>query len=95
MEYGKEAHLDTEVLGIARDGPQSLSCGTKEQAVTEFLVLQRDRGDFVGQGEDDVKVGDIEKVAFAGIEPLGSRCRSALGAVTIATGVVGDLFVTA
>jgi hypothetical protein len=33
VQDGKEADFRTEVLGVLRDGFQSLSCGTEENAV--------------------------------------------------------------
>jgi hypothetical protein len=93
VKDGKKADVRTEMLGICGDGEQGLRGGMEEQAVAQTLVLQRDRRQFVGEREDDVEVRDVEELALAGREPFGSRRSPTLGTVSVATGVVGDLFV--
>src|SRR5687767_877826 len=95
MEDGEKAHVRAEILGFCGDGSQGLGSGLKEQVVAQTLVLQRDGCQLVGKGEDDVEVRDVEEFTLSGGEPFGSCGGLTLGAVPVAAGVVGDLFVAA
>ena len=73
----------------------SAAGGLNEQIVDDGLVLERDRADRRRQGEDDVIIGNRQKLRLALGEPLPRRRALTLGAVTVAAGIVGDAFVRA
>ena len=58
MQDGEEADFGAEVFGVAGNG---LECGGRdgEQEIVEhLLVLQCQRVELFGNGEDDVEIGD-------------------------------------
>ena len=54
------------------------------------LVLQGDRRDRRGHGEDDVKIRDRQEFRATVGEPLRARQTLALGAMPVTAGVIGD-----
>jgi hypothetical protein len=58
MEYGQKADPGTKVLGLGGDLGERLCGGAEEEAVDYALVGQGQRRQLMGQGEDDVEVGD-------------------------------------
>ena len=89
VEDGEEADLGTEVFGIGGDGAECGGRGLEQQVVNHRLVLQGQAGHSLGQGEDDVKIDDRQELLLTGSDPAGLGQGLALGAVAIATGVVG------
>ena len=65
------------------------------QVVDGGLVLERDGADRSRQGEDDVVVGNRQKLGLAFGQPLSRRRALTLRAVAVAAGIVGDAFVRA
>jgi len=70
MQNGDEADLGTQVPGIDSDGAQSFGGGVKQDVVDGGLVLVRDRGDLLGQREDNVEIADGKEVGPAIFQPL-------------------------
>ena len=95
VEDGQEADLGPEVLGVGGDLLQGLGGGPEQQAVDHARVLQGDRAERRGQGEDEVEVLDGQEFRLAGLHPVGGGGGLTLGAVAVAAGVVGDLPVPA
>ena len=95
MEHGGKTDAGTEVPGIAGDGEQCLGRRAEQQVVDHRLVLVRDRGDLGWQGEDQVEVADRQQVGLARGKPIPCRRALALGAMAVATLVVGDPAVAA
>src|SRR5262249_49041316 len=83
-------YLRTEVLGVGSHLPQGLGRGAKQQVVEYSLVLQRQRRQFVWQGEDDVVILDRQERLGLTLEPGRVAASLALGAMAIATGIVAD-----
>ena len=82
-------------FGVGGDGDQGLGGGPEQEVVDGGLVLERDRADRRRQGEDDVIIGDRQKLRLAVGEPLPRRRALALRAMAVAAGIVGDAFVRA
>jgi hypothetical protein len=57
MQHAEEADFRAQVSGIARHFEQGFGTGPEQQSVDDFLVLQGQRGEPVGKGEDDMDVG--------------------------------------
>src|SRR6266853_1934882 len=95
VEHGGEADAGAEVPGIGGDGEQRLGRAAEQQVVDYRLVLIGDRGDLGRQGEDKVEVADRQQIGLARGKPVPCRRALALGAMAVATGVVGDPAVAA
>jgi hypothetical protein len=67
--------------------------GPEQEIVDRSLVLERDGADRSRQREDDVIIGNRQKLRLAVFEPLPRRRSLALRAMPVAAGVVGDAFV--
>jgi hypothetical protein len=87
--------LGTEVTRVASDGVKRCGCTAEQNVIDNTLVLQGNRGDRFGHGEDDVKVGHREQIGLVRFQPGRARQRLALAAVPIAARVVRDADVTA
>ena len=95
VQHGGEVDARAQMFGIGGDGDEGLGGGPEQEVVDGGLVLESDRADRGRQGEDDVIVGDWQKLRLALFEPLPRRRALALRAVAVAAGVVGDAFVRA
>jgi hypothetical protein len=95
MEHAPKADLGAERLRIGGNLRQGLSAGLKQQVIDGSVVLQRQRGQFLRQGEDHVKIADAEQFVRARGEPAVAGVGLALGAVPVATGEKGDGTMTA
>ena len=80
VEHGEEAHAGTK--------PRAAEI---EQGLTRTSKQEDDRGrvqgqhiESVGDGEDDVKVRDVEGFFAAGVEPSLAGLSTAPGAMTVA-----------
>lgn len=89
VQHREEADLGAEVAGIGGDPPQRLGGGLEEQAIDGTLVLERQRREPIGQGEDDVEVLDGQELVEALLQPPLLGQRLALRTVPVAAGVVG------
>ena len=91
MEHRRDAKLGSQVLGVAGQLPQGPGHGLEQQSVERPLVDPHAGSAQMGEGKDDVAVGNREQARLLGGQPLGPRCPLALGTVPIATGVVREL----
>ncbi len=66
MKDRKEPDLGTEVLGVGSDSPQSLCSCAEHNIVHGAGILECDRCDLVGYGENNVKILRIEKARLVG-----------------------------
>src|SRR5215468_5533638 len=90
VQDGDHTDLGSEVLGIRCDFQQRLCASREQQIVKQAGVLQSQHIQLVRYGEDHVKIAGVEEFAFPCSDPaLASLCLT-LGAVAIATRVVGD-----
>jgi hypothetical protein len=83
------------MLRVGGDGGQRLGGGPEQQVVDGALVLKCDGAERSRQGEDDVIVGNRQKLGLAVFEPLSRRRGLTLRAMPVAAGIVGDAFVRA
>jgi len=84
MEHAEESDLRAEVPGIASSFEQCRGTGAEEQIVKQPLVLEDERGELVGQGEDDVEVRHGQQLCRTRRQPPGTRVTLAPGAVPVA-----------
>lgn len=83
------------MLGICRDGGQGLSGHLKQQAIKHRLVVIGNGADGCGQGEDHVVIVHWQQFSLTRLKPTLGRTGLALGAMTVATGVIGNSVVSA
>ena len=89
MQDGEETEFQTEAFG--RDDEQSLGGGAEENAVDDLLVVEGQRGDLLGEGEDHVEVLDGQQFGAAVLKPLLARDALALGAMAVAAGAIANV----
>ncbi len=95
MEHGGDADGGAEVLGVGGDGQQGLARRSEQEAIDVRLVVIGDTGDRRRQGEDDMEIGDRQQLGLAGRQPVLGGRPLALGAVAVATRVIGHMDVAA
>ena len=89
MEHHGDAELAAEPPGVAAELEQGLRDGVEQQAIDERGMALGEGIEFVGQGEYDVPVTNVEEVCALALDPSGLRERLTLGAVaTAARGVL-------
>jgi hypothetical protein len=95
VQDGDHTDLGSEVLRIGCDFQQRLRSGSEQQIVKQAGVLQSQDIQLVRYREDYVEIAGVEEFAFPSRQPaLASLCLT-LGAVPVATRVVGDGLITA
>ncbi len=90
VEDAEEADLGAEMLGVRGNFDQGLSAAAEQQPVDHFFVLQGERGQLVGEREDDVSIGRGEQFGTSRGQPSIARLALTLRAVPIPAGIVGD-----
>src|SRR6476469_11046123 len=96
VKHREKPDLRTEMPPIGSDGPQRLGGRVKQDLVDRAGILERNRGDLVGNGEDDMEILRVEKLGPPSLDPFRPGERLALGAATRTAAVISDpLFATA
>src|SRR5271167_1271614 len=95
VQHAEEADFRTEMLRIGGDGVQRLRRRPEQDIIDQGLVLERNGGDQVRNGEHDMEVGHVEKLRLTVLEPLRPCQTLALRTIAIAARVVGDALVAA
>jgi hypothetical protein len=81
VQDAEESDLRAQVIGVARDREQGLGAGAKQKTVDRAFVLQRQRREWTGQSENDMRVAGRKQLATARLEPAVARIGLALGAL--------------
>ena len=89
MQDCDKADLSTKMFGVGGNGVQRLGGGLEQDVVDHRFVLECDGCDFLRDGEDHVEVFDRQKFSLTVLEPLVTRERLALWALSIAATVIG------
>ena len=90
VEHTEEADLGAEMFGIASDFEESCGTGLQQEMVQEFLVLQGERRQFMGERKDNMDVARGEKLLTTRLEPTSTGVGLTLRAVPVAAAVVRD-----
>ena len=92
MEDGQKPQPDTEPLGIGGQLHQRLGRGTEQDAIDHTRVLQGQRRQFMGEGENDVAIRNRQHLLGSGGQPLIARSAVALGTMPVAArSILGEL----
>jgi hypothetical protein len=90
VENAEDADFRAQVPGVRRDFQQGGGSSGEQEMVKDTGVVLRQEVEFVGNGEDHVKVRSGQQFLFPCGKPTLARLGLALGAVPIATRVVRD-----
>ena len=90
VQHRGDADAGAEMLGVGSDCHHRLGRRLEHDVVDRCLVLIGEVGDWPRQREHDVEVGNRQQLGLAFGHPLLCRRALALGAVPVATGIVGD-----
>src|ERR1700739_3500526 len=90
MQDRKEADVGSQVSRISGYLEQGLRTGAEQEVIEDLLVLQRQWGELVRQGEDNVDVGDRQEFVLASGDPLVTSSALTLGAVPVTAAIKGD-----
>src|SRR5262249_37473628 len=93
MQHGEESDLRPQMVRIACHGQEGLGHRLKEESIQHPRVLEPEWAEGMREGKHHMDVGDVEQLCFASREPGGLCPAWTLGAMPIATGVIGDLHV--
>jgi len=85
LTHAEEADFCTEMFRIARHFEKGFRTGTKQEIVEGLLVLQDQRGQMTGQGEDHLHVRGRKKFPATLFQPTIASARLTLRAVPIST----------
>jgi hypothetical protein len=91
----EEADLRTQMFRISGDGLERFRGSPEQQTVHLAFVLESQRREWFGQGEDHMEVVARQQLCLALFQPAGSRHSLTLWAVPIRAGVVGVAFMAA
>jgi hypothetical protein len=78
----------SQVHGVGRHFQKSFLGAVKEQPIQELTVAQCQRAELVGQGEDDVEVGNGQEVGLTFGQPGRPLASTALGTASVAAGMI-------
>jgi hypothetical protein len=95
VQNGDKANLGAQVFGVGCDSSQSLSSGLKQNVVDHILVLECDRANLLRHGKHHMEILYRQQLGLTLRQPLGTRQRLTLGAMTISAAVIGDALVAA
>src|ERR1700755_218255 len=95
VQDGGETNARAQVLRVSGDRGQRLGGSSEQEVVDGSLIVERDGADRSRQGEDDVVIGNRQKLRLAVFEPLPRRRSLTLRAMPVAAGIVGDPLVRA
>ena len=90
VENAENTDLRAHVLRIRRDFQEGSGAGREQEVIKLTRVVLRQEIEFVGDGEDHVKVGGGQQFLFPCGKPAFARLGLALGEVPITTRVVRD-----
>jgi hypothetical protein len=90
VQHCHDADLGAEVAWISGNGAQRLSRRSKQDVIDGRLVLECDRGDRRGYGEDNMKILHWQQLGLPIGYPGGARQSLAFRAMTVAAGIIGN-----
>ena len=95
VENGEEADLSAEVFRIGSDGLESFGRGAEENAINDFLVLNRNGCNLFGHRKDHVKIRTVENFRLPVRNPFCPGQRLTFGTVAVGARVIPDAWMAA
>jgi hypothetical protein len=83
------------MLGIGSNRHQRLCRRLEQEVIDHRLVVPRDIANLAGQREHHMEVANGQQVFLPLGQPLARGCPLTLGAMAVATAIIGDLGVIA
>ncbi len=90
VQHAEEANLRAEVLRITSHFEECFRTGAEQETVEDFLILQHQWGQPMGQCEDHVQIAGREKLSSTRSDPAVPSSDLTLRAVAIAAAVIRD-----
>lgn len=90
VQYRQKSDVRPEMTRVRRDRKQRFRHGAEERVVNQTRILKRQCGQLLRQGEDDVAVWNRQKFRRPRLQPLVSRCGSALRTMAFPARVIRD-----
>jgi hypothetical protein len=90
VQHREKPDLCAEMSPIGSDGTQRLGGSVEQDLVDRTGILEGNRGDLVGNGEDDVEILRSEKLLPPSLDPFRSGEPLTLGTTTGTAAVVRD-----
>src|ERR1700680_3893127 len=90
MQDAEESDLSAEMLGIAGDLDQCFGAAAEQQIIQHFLVLEGQRGQFVGERKNDVSVRSGGQCFMPPVQPSVAGITLTPWAMPIPAGIVRD-----
>jgi hypothetical protein len=95
VEDAEHADEPPDIMGVCGKGDERMGRGAEQHVVQVFLVAADEFPQFLGQGQNDMKVGDWEEFLPPLCQPHLGVMLVALGATAVAAGMVGIVLLTA
>src|SRR5215510_12058419 len=89
MQHREEPDVGVQMARIASHCQEGFSYGLKEEMVEHLRVLERERTEGMREGKHHMDVGHVEQLRCTSCQPGGLCPAWTLGAMPIATGVIG------
>jgi len=90
VEHTQKTDLRAKMFWVGANLQQGCGTGTEQEVVDDFLVLQGQPRQLVGDRKNDMYIVDWQQFLAASGEPLVASVGLALGTVSGAAGVEGD-----
>ena len=88
VQHHEHSDPRSQVLGVGRHLQKSFLGAVEEQPIQEPSVAQCQRAELVGQGEDDVEVGNGQEVGLTSGQPGRPLTPTALRTTSVAAGMI-------
>jgi hypothetical protein len=90
MQYTEKTDLRTEMFWVASDFEKGFRAGAKQEVVEDLFILQHQRSQATGQGEDYMEIARREKVSLTRSDPTVPSGSLTLRAVSVSAAIEGD-----
>jgi len=90
VKHSEKPDLGAEMSPIGGDGAQRLGGGMEQDLVDRAGILEGNRGDLIGNREDDMEILGLEKLFPPSLDPFRSGEPLALGATAGTAAVIRD-----
>jgi hypothetical protein len=90
VQYREKTDLSAQVILISGNLKESCGAGAKQEGIDEFLVVEDQRSQSVGECKDNMHVGNGQKFLLTGGQPLVASVGQTLRTMPVPAAVVRD-----